>query len=58
MLQLALMADVPGMWTRFAPALLPGRAAELWTLPAHADRVLMAALFVCLLVLAFRRRRA
>jgi hypothetical protein len=58
MLQLALMVDVPGMWRRFAPALLPGRAAELWTLPAHADRVLMAALFVCLLVLAFRRRRA
>lgn len=57
-LQLALMVDVPGMWTRFAPARLPGQAAQLWVLPTHANRVLMAALFVCLLVLAFRRRRA
>jgi len=55
-LQLALMVDVPGMWPRFESALLPSRGAHLPGMTAHADRVLMAAMFVCLLALAFRRR--
>ncbi len=56
-LQLALMIDVPGMWPRVAAVALPARAGDLWGLPAHADRVLMTAMFVCLVVLALRRRR-
>ncbi len=56
-LQLALMVDVPGMWPRVAALLLPARAADLWGMPTHADRVLMTGMFVCLVVLALKRRR-
>lgn len=53
-MQAALMADIPGMWPRLAGRLFPDRPAPLSALAGHADRILMAALFVCLVVIARR----
>jgi glycosyl transferase family 87 len=50
-MQVALMADIPGMWPRIAGVIFPGRPTPFADLASHADRILMAALFVCLIVI-------
>jgi hypothetical protein len=51
-MQAALMVDIPGMWPRLAGLIFPGRPAPFAVLASHADRILMAALFVCLVMIA------
>jgi hypothetical protein len=55
-LQLGMMADVPGLWRRFGHLLpVPASAAALLI---HFDRGLVLALFACVLALAVRTLRA
>jgi hypothetical protein len=55
-MQMFLMVDIPGTWRHVAQRFTNDEAAwsPLWA--AHADRVLMTALFVCLVVLALQTR--
>jgi len=50
-MQAALMVDIPGMWPRIAGVIVPDRPTPFAALASHADRILMAALFVCLVVI-------
>jgi hypothetical protein len=55
-LQLGMMADVPGLWRRFGHLLpVPDSAAALLI---HFDRGLVLALFACVLALAVRTLKA
>jgi len=51
-MQAALMVDIPGMWPRISGLLFPGQPTPFEALASHADRIQMAALFVCLVVIA------
>jgi hypothetical protein len=52
-LQIALMADIPGLWRRTRP--LIGAADWINAAVPHTDQVLMLALFACVAALAVRR---
>lgn len=56
-MQAALMFDIPGMWPRLAAMIFPDGIVPFAALADHADRVLMAALFVCLVVVWRMRMR-
>src|SRR5439155_818449 len=49
-LQIAMMADVPGLWRRFGHLIVEAPAADGWF--DQVDRLVMIALFVCVLKLA------
>ena len=50
-MQAALMFDIPGMWPRIAGVIVPDQPAPLAALAGHTDRLLMAGLFACLVVI-------
>ena len=54
-MQATLMIDVPGMWPRFSDVIFPCRPVPMAALASHTDRILMAALFVCVVVI-WRKR--
>lgn len=56
-MQAALMFDIPNMWPRLASLVIADRPTPFEVLASHADRILMAALFVSLVVIAKKVER-
>ena len=56
-MQAALMFDIPGMWSRISGLIFPGRPTPFAAFAGHVDRILMASLFVCLMVIARKAGR-